>query len=161
LDADYELSDALLAELKALHPEDEVAGFQARFTYRVYGRPLRGTLYPPRIVLYRRTRAWYRSEGHGHRVSIGGRVESLSGTIYHDDRKPLSRWFVSQQIYARNEADYLLTSHFRNLRRADRIRRMGWPAPILVFLYTLFINRCILDGWPGWFYALQRLFAEI
>jgi hypothetical protein len=37
---------------------------------------------------------------------------------------------------------------------------MGWPAPIAVLLYVLFVKRCVLDGWPGWYYALQRLFAE-
>jgi hypothetical protein len=30
-----------------------------------------------------------------------------------------------------------------------------------VLFYTLFVKGCILDGWPGWYYALQRLCAEI
>jgi hypothetical protein len=34
------------------------------------------------------------------------------------------------------------------------------PAPIAVLLYVLFVKGCIRDGWPGWYYALQRLFAE-
>jgi hypothetical protein len=38
---------------------------------------------------------------------------------------------------------------------------MGWPAPILVFFYTLIVKRCALDGWAGWLYVLQRTFAEI
>jgi hypothetical protein len=38
---------------------------------------------------------------------------------------------------------------------------MGWPAPILVFFYTLIVKRCALDGWGGWLYVLQRTFAEI
>ena len=42
----------------------------------------------------------------------------------------------------------------------DRIRLLGWPAPLLVFLYTLIGQRCILDGWPGWLYVLQRMLAE-
>ena len=37
---------------------------------------------------------------------------------------------------------------------------MAWPAPVLVLLYTLFVKGAVLDGWPGWFYALQRLLAE-
>jgi hypothetical protein len=37
---------------------------------------------------------------------------------------------------------------------------MGWPAPLLVFFYTLLVKRCILDGWAGWVYALQRTVAE-
>jgi hypothetical protein len=47
------------------------------------------------------------------------------------------------------------------LSRADRVRLMGWPAPILVFLYVLFAKRAILDGPAGWFYAFQRLLAEV
>ena len=69
LDADYELSSALVDEIKALVPSENVSGYKVGFIYRVYGRPLRATLYPPRTVLYRRTRAQYKNEGHGHRVS--------------------------------------------------------------------------------------------
>jgi len=38
---------------------------------------------------------------------------------------------------------------------------MAWPAPLGVLFYTLFAKGCILDGWAGWFYALQRLVAEV
>src|SRR5262245_11002696 len=53
MDADYELSDALIAELIRLKPAAEQMGYSASFVYRIHGRPLRGTLYPPRTVLYR------------------------------------------------------------------------------------------------------------
>ena len=105
LDADYELSDALVAELRELEPDSNVGGYQSRFIYKVYGRPLRGTLYPPRTVLYRKEGARYRNEGHSHRVSVAGTVLPLAGPIYHDDRKPLRRWFSSQQLYAEKEAE--------------------------------------------------------
>src|SRR5436190_12248780 len=77
LDADYELSGGLLEELKALVPVDRVVGYRVRFVYRIHGRPLRGTLYPPRTVLYRREGAVYGQEGHGHRVRLGGEVLPL------------------------------------------------------------------------------------
>jgi hypothetical protein len=80
--------------------------------------------------------------------------------IYHDDRKPLSRWLTSQQSYARLEADYLLKADGRALSAWDRVRRMAWPAPIVVFFYVFAIKGCMLDGWPGWFYTLQRVLAE-
>jgi hypothetical protein len=121
---------------------------------------LRGTLYPPRIVLHRKEGVSYRQEGHGHRVVIEGDVLPLAGIIYHDDRKPLTRWLASQQRYAWEEAEYLLGSSPQALNWADRLRVMGWPAPIAVFLYALLVKRCLLDGWPGWYYALQRLLAE-
>jgi glycosyltransferase involved in cell wall biosynthesis len=160
LDADYELSESLLTEMESLVPAQEVAGYRVPFVYRIYGKPLRGTLYPPRIVLYRREQAVYRKQGHAHRVSVDGEIRALRGVIYHDDRKPISRWFSAQQRYAREEAAHLLTIPRHQLGRIDRIRLAAWPAPIAVPLYTLLIKGCILDGWAGWYYALQRMLAE-
>ena len=159
LDADYELSEQLVAEIERLE-DDGAAGYSAAFIYRVYGRALRASLYPRRVVIYRRGAATYRNEGHGHRVSVAGRIATLEGKINHDDRKPLSRWFASQRKYAELEADYLLSSPRSKLNRNDRIRLMGYPAPLLVFLYVLIAKRAILDGWAGWLYVLQRTLAE-
>src|SRR5262249_13932486 len=160
LDADYEMSDSLVEELSSLRETEGVAGYRASFVYRVYGRPLRGTLYPPRIVLYRVKNARYGNVGHGHRVTVSGDVRALKGVIYHDERKPLSRWFSSQHSYARLEADYLLEADSGVLSTSDRLRRMAWPAPFAVFLYVLMVKGCLLDGGAGWFYAMQRLQAE-
>ena len=160
LDADYEISDGLVAELSSLRETEGVVGYRASFIYRIYGRPLRGTLYPPRIVLYRVKNAHYTNEGHGHQVNISGDVRALKGVIYHDDRKPLSRWFTAQQSYAKLEADYLLKAEKEVLSVSDRLRLMAWPAPIAVFFYVLVVKGCLFDGWRGWFYALQRTLAE-
>ena len=160
LDADYELSDRLVEEVLNLREREGVAGYRASFIYRIHGRPLRGTLYPPRIVLYRVSNARYTNEGHGHRVTLSGDVRALSGVIYHDDRKPLLRWLASQQSYARLEADYLLKADPGVLSASDRFRQMAWPAPIVVFFYVLVIKGCLFDGWPGWLYTLQRVLAE-
>jgi len=160
LDADYELSDELVTEIGNLRPDDSTGGYLSRFVYRIQGNPLRGSLYPARIVLYRKQRAVYRNEGHGHRVHVTGKVLPLTGPIYHDDRKPLARWLASQSIYALREAEHLLSANRSALKRVDQIRLAVWPAPFLVLLYTLFVKGCLLDGWPGWFYALQRLIAE-
>jgi glycosyltransferase involved in cell wall biosynthesis len=160
LDADYELSEALVDELASLRPGDGIAGYRTRFVYRIGGRALRGSLYPPRTVLYRKSGASYRQEGHGHRVSVGGQVLPLREVIYHDDRKPLSRWVESQRRYARVEAEYLWSRSPQALTRIDRVRRMGWPAPLAIVFYALVIKGCMLSGRAGWYYALQRLIAE-
>ena len=160
LDADYVLSDDLVDELKNLKSVNSIVGYRARFVYRIHGRALRGSLYPPRTVLYRRHKASYQNEGHGHRVVIDGKVTDFKGIIFHDDRKPLARWISAQRRYARDEANYLLGGPREKFSKTDKIRAMGWPAPVLVLLYTLFAKGCILDGWPGWHYALQRLLAE-
>lgn len=161
LDADYELSDELLRELEFLAPPDQVSGFRTPFVYRVHGRALRGTLYPPRMVLYRKVKARYRNAGHAHRVIIDGDVLPLRGVIFHDDRKPLGRWFATQSRYAEQEAEYLLKASPEILRRTDRIRLMAWPAPIGALVYSMIVRGCVLDGWPGWYYTLQRVVAEM
>lgn len=161
MDADYELSDALVPELRAIQPAAGLAGFRARFVYRIHGRPLRGSLYPPRTVLYRVAGARYENEGHGHRIRIDGEVADLKAPIFHDDRKPLARWLRSQLGYAAREAAHLLAAPRASLSRADRIRLMGWPAPMLVFVYVLVAKGALLDGPAGWFYAFQRLLAEV
>jgi glycosyltransferase involved in cell wall biosynthesis len=160
LDADYVLGEGLVREMQSLAPPSNASGYRARFVYTVHGRRLRGSLYPPRTVLYRRDKASYRQEGHTQRVVLDGEVLSFAEVIFHDDRKPLARWIASQQRYARAEAEYLLDPRRPPLRRTDKIRLMGWPAPVAAFFYTLLIKGCLFDGWPGWYYALQRAVAE-
>jgi glycosyltransferase involved in cell wall biosynthesis len=161
LDADYQLSDEIIREMQSLSPAADTNGYGASFVYRVYGHPLRGALYPPRVVLFKKDLATYKNEGHTQRVVVAGNILPLASKIYHDDRKPLARWFQSQQRYARDEARYLLGADPATLSFPHKLRLAGWPAPIAVFVYTLIVKGCALDGWPGWFYVLQRVFAEI
>lgn len=160
LDADYVLTASLIEEMFALAPAPEVAGYQVAFDYCVYGHALRGSLYPPRIVLHRSKGAVYRMEGHGHRVEVPGAVGWLAGRIRHDDRKPLSRWLSAQARYADAEALHLSESRWRALGWADRVRKLILVAPWLVPLYCLIVKRGLLDGLPGWYYAMQRGVAE-
>lgn len=160
MDADYVVSDELAREIQATEEDPAVDGYRAAFVYRIYDKPLRGTLYPPRTVLYRRDKATYQNFGHGHAVRIDGPVRDLAGKIFHDDRKPLSRWFGSQQKYARQEADYLLSTPRDQLKLSDRIRLAMVIAPVVVPIHVLLVKGAILDGRAGWHYVLQRLLAE-
>jgi glycosyltransferase involved in cell wall biosynthesis len=161
LDADYVLSGGIRDELAALKPRAETAGYRAGFTYCIFGRPLRDSLYPPRTILYRGACAHYTDEGHGHRVQIEGAIIPLRSKILHDDRKPLEHWLGEQNRYMIREAAELLATPMNQLKFQDRLRRRIVIAPALVFLYTLFAKGLILDGWPGWFYTLQRTYAEV
>lgn len=161
LDADYVLSDELVAELASLRPADEVSGFQAGFRYCIGGRPLRASLYPPRTVLYRRAAARYENDGHGHRVDVAGRIDRLVHAIYHDDRKPLGRWLRDQDRYAALEVQKLRDADSSSLSFQDRLRRRAVVAPAIVFVYLLLWRGVILDGWPGWIYVCQRTLAEL
>jgi hypothetical protein len=161
LDADYQLSDEIIREMRSLSPAADTNGYSASFVYRVYGHPLRGALYPPRVVLHKNGFATYKNQGHTQRLVVSGNILTLVSKIYHDDRKPLARWFQSQQRYARDETLYLLSADPATLSFPHKLRLAGWLAPIVVFFYTLIVKGCALDGWPGWFYALQRVCAEI
>jgi glycosyltransferase involved in cell wall biosynthesis len=160
MDADYVLTHELVNEIGALRENSGVAAYSAAFTYCIAGRPLRTSLYPPRTVLYRRLQAHYRDEGHTQRVEIQGNVQGLAGKILHDDRKPLDRWFNEQLKYSSKEALLLTTTPRAQLNGPDRLRKTILLGPPVVFAYTLFAKGLILDGWPGWFYAWQRLLAE-
>jgi hypothetical protein len=161
LDADYVVSGELADEIAALEPDATVSGYRIAFNYCVYGRRLSSSLYPAHIALFRREQARYEQHGHTQRLALEGEVGGLRGRIDHDDRKPLARWMSSQLRYAKLEADYLLSSPKGGLRRIDKIRLNGTLGPPLVFFYTLFWKGCILDGWPGWLYVLQRTLAEM
>jgi glycosyltransferase involved in cell wall biosynthesis len=160
LDADYVLTPELQEELKKLRPPQDVRGYSIAFDYCVFGRPLRNSILPPRTVLYRRTGARYRNEGHGHRVAIDGKVERLRGHIWHDDRKPLSRWIQSQDRYTEIEAAYLLKTPEDKLNRPDKIRKWIFVAPLIMPIYLLLARHLILDGWIGWYYVFQRAIVE-
>lgn len=161
LDADFVLSDALVKELAALRPESAVHGYRASFTYCIDGKPLRGAAYPPVVVLFRRTGARYAQDGHTQRVQVPGRIDSLRGRIFHDDRKPLDRWYSSQISYMRLEAQKLLDTPMSGLCMPDRIRRLVVLAPALVFFYCLIVKGNLLDGRRGVIYAMQRAIAEV
>lgn len=161
LDADYILTEEFIDELRSLRPDADTNGYQASFRYSINGRLLRSGVYPPVIVLYRRSAASYTQDGHTHRVVVEGRIRDLCSPIFHDDRKPLSRWFQSQQHYTKLEAQKLLSEPRENLSFNDRVRRLRVIAPVAILFYCLVIRGGVLDGWPGFFYAFQRMLAEL
>lgn len=77
LDADYgvppELGRAMSGLLERADREG-LAGYTLPFRYCIDGRPLRGSLLPPRTCLYRTRQGRYHDEGHGHRIRLDGPV---------------------------------------------------------------------------------------
>jgi glycosyltransferase involved in cell wall biosynthesis len=161
LDADYILPPQLIEELRQIVPTDAVAGYSASFQYCIEGRPLRGSLYPPRVVLFRKARGDYVEDGHKQVLRVRGACGSLETAILHDDRKPLAQWLRAQDRYSDLELDKLMSSAPSALRRRDRLRRLGWLAPIIVPAYCLFARGLILDGRAGFAYTLQRTYYEL
>jgi glycosyltransferase involved in cell wall biosynthesis len=162
LDADYVLSDDLVRELRNWTAQPGVIAYFSRFVYCVYGRPLRGSLYPPRPILFRRDSCRYYQDGHAHALKIeGGGTGWLENIVFHDDRKSLARWVAAQDRYAALEIEKLAKAPAGQLTIPDRIRRSIFLAPPLVFFYTLLGKRLIFDGWAGWLYVFQRTLVEL
>jgi len=160
LDADYVLSDALVAELHGLGEREDLAGYRLHFRYCIEGRALSGSLYPPVTALYRRARTHYIQNGHTQRAVVNGQVGDLNTVAFHDDRKPLARWLAAQDRYARLECELLEQRRWADLRWQDRLRTLLIITPWLVPLYCLTVGKGFRDGWPGLYYALQRGVAE-
>lgn len=161
LDADYVLPDAFLPALDAVVLAGDFDAVHAGFRYCIFGRPLRASLYPPRPVLFRHDRCHYEVDGHSETLRIPGRSASTPVRIDHDDRKSLDRWLASQMAYSRLEAEKLASRPSAELNWPDRLRRTIVLGPIGASVYTLIVKRTILDGWPGWYYAAQRVLAEV
>jgi glycosyltransferase involved in cell wall biosynthesis len=162
LDADYVLDETIVNNVLnlSLNP-NAVAAYSARFKYAIFGKPVRGSLYPPRKVLYTKKKAHYVNDGHGHTVVIDGTVKTLDGFIHHDDRKSFTHWVASQDRYLKKEADKLMQTPFKQLKMADKLRYLIVPAPFFVLFYCLILRGGIFDGKHGWLYAMQRFLAEI
>ncbi len=160
LDADFVLSDEFADELRLLKPPAEASGYSAQLVYCVEGGQLRSSLLPRLVVLFRRTCAEYVQDGHAHRVHVEGEIKHLQAKILHDDRKPLDRWFEAQRRYMLLEARKIKFAR-EQFNFADRVRRLRVVAPAAMFFYCLIIRGGVFDGWPGLFYALQRMAAEL
>jgi len=160
LDADYILSEELVSEISAMPQEPNADSYFANFKYCVFGKPLRGTLYPSRQVLYRKDKALYQEDGHAHRVRVNGRSSVLQSYIYHDDRKSLDRWLNAQNKYMIIESKKILTTPKSQLSFNDRIRKQKIVAPLAILFYCLILKKGLLDGWAGWYYAFERMLAE-
>jgi glycosyltransferase involved in cell wall biosynthesis len=158
LDADYVLTPELVAELDGLRPGDGVA-WAARFRYCIGGRPLRGSLLPPRTVLFRPADGRYVDDGHTQRLVFAGTPRPLRAPILHDDRKPADRWMAAQHRYAALEVDKLRRARWSQLSAQDKARWLGL-GPWLVAPYCLLLKGLVLDGRRGLEYCRQRFVAE-
>lgn len=161
LDADYVLSPELIAELRATSPDREIAGFVTPFEYVVFGAPLRGSVYPAKVTLFRTGAGRYEQDGHTQKLALPGRIGTLRAPIRHDDRKSFPRWLASQNRYMQYEAAKLRSTPSRELSVADRVRSSIVLGPVAMFFYCYLYKRNVLDGRAGLYYAFQRTIAEL
>lgn len=161
LDADFILRDEFVEEIRNIPDDTPIDCYSVTFKYCALGKPLRSSIMTPRQVLFRTDKVSYIDDGHTQVLRVNGNSGMLSSYIYHDDRKPLSRWFLAESRYSKLEAEKLLKTPLSQLNFPDRIRRQKVIAPILVPLYCLFFKGGIFDGSPGVYYAFQRTISEL
>ncbi|HLA09955.1 MAG TPA: glycosyltransferase family 2 protein [Pyrinomonadaceae bacterium] len=161
LDADYIVTAEFINELGRLDSSTAVNGYRANFTYCIQGKRLNSGIYPPVTVLFRKSRARYVQDGHTQRVFVEGGLAQLQAKILHDDRKPMRHWLQAQSRYTELEALKLLRTPSNDLSWTDRVRRWRVVAPVAVFFYCLVLRGGVLDGWAGFYYAFQRMLAEL
>jgi glycosyltransferase involved in cell wall biosynthesis len=157
LDADYQLTDTLIAELAGLDPDAPVSAYKITFEYAIFSNKLLSSLYPPNTILLRKGQFSVWDKGHTEAWTVEGPIKRLNSRIIHDDWKVTEQWLAAQGRYMRRELRFLPTKR----SKFKRWLRLHPPLmPIAVFLYCLFAKGMILNGRAGMFYALQRLIAE-
>jgi glycosyltransferase involved in cell wall biosynthesis len=161
LDADHQVSAELQKEIAALAPPKDINGYCVRFQYAVYGKVLPGSAYPPSIALFRNDHGRYVQDGHTQKLKLSGASGNLNGVLVHNDRKSTDRWIKSQVHYALLEFDKLKTAPRSKLSLPDRIRLLKIVAPLVMLVFCLLIKRNVFRGKAGFFYAFQRLTAEL
>jgi len=157
LDADYQVSDALVSELARLDPSAPVDAYRIRFDYAIFSHNILSSLYPSNTILVRKNKFSVRDKGHTEAWDVKGPIATLSGTVLHDDWKPTGQWLTAQARYMQRELEWL------HVGRDGLVRwlRLRPPLmPILTFMYCLFGKGLIISGRAGIFYALQRMVAE-
>ncbi len=163
LDADYIISDKLSHEIETINfegisPEDI---FNVPFKYCIFGFPLKGTVLPPRPVIFNKKKSRYYQDGHTQQLQYDGKSFMLKNHILHDDRKKLGRWLVAQDKYANLELVKYANLQHQPLSLADKIRTRTSLAPFLMFFYCYLYKGTILNGRKGLYYSFQRAYAEL
>jgi glycosyltransferase involved in cell wall biosynthesis len=157
LDADYQLSEAFIAEMSGLSSANAAVAYKAGFDYAVFGRRLVASLYPPKPVLLRIGRFSISDEGHTEGWVVDGPVAQLRARLTHDDWKPMREWAMAQARYMTREQEKLES---KRVGLRDWLRMHPPLMPLAVFFYCLFVKGLIFSGRPGLMYTLQRTIAE-
>jgi|SRR5579862_2209952 len=157
LDADYQVTGALIDELAHLNPDAPVNAYRIAFDYAIFSHRLTSSLYPANTILLRVGHFSVEDKGHTETWSVDGPVKRLKERVVHDDWKPTEQWLNSQGRYMRRE----LESAESERKGLSAYLRLKPPLmPMLAFFYCLFGKGLIFNGRAGMFYALQRLVAE-
>jgi hypothetical protein len=132
LDADMQVTPALLQEIEGKFLSGGFAGGVIPFKYQYHGKALSGSLCPPQLRLFKQTEVRVAQPDHTQRFSIAGDIYKFRSPLIHDDRKPVERWVASQLAYQLLNQKELSNGGRRRMR--DRLRHLGVMPPIVGLL---------------------------
>jgi glycosyltransferase involved in cell wall biosynthesis len=157
LDADYEVPTPFVDEMRSRFLSGRYRGGSAAFEYRIQGRPLLGSVYPAKLVIFNRDEVRVSQPGHTQEFRVEGDVYRFAARLIHDDRKPVTRFVNSQMEYSRLEASRLLNGHAN--RWQDRLRRSG-IMPLVAGVGAYIRSGGPLRGSASLRYAYERTLFE-
>jgi glycosyltransferase involved in cell wall biosynthesis len=120
LDADMRPGPGFQEELAHFTDQSDQAAI-VPFEYRIHGRPLPGSIYPPQVRVFRGEDIRIEQRGHTQVFSVAGPLYRFRSKLIHEDRKPFSRWLANQLEYASLEAERI-----RNAPTIALIDRLRW-----------------------------------
>ena len=156
LDADMRPSREFSEELTSFLAGSGRAGL-VPFEYRIHGRRLLGSIYPPQVRVFAKDSVRVEQRGHTQVFTPTAPVYRFRAKLIHEDLKPFSRWLTNQLKYAALEADRIRTAPSHGLR--DRLRRSGF-SPAITGAYAYLRAGGPFSGSAARAYAQERIVFE-
>jgi glycosyltransferase involved in cell wall biosynthesis len=151
LDADERVSPELRGEIQrglaAAAPDLE--GFWIpRLVYYLGRWWHRGGWYPDyRLRLFRRDKAWWGGTNPHEKVLVAGKTRRLSGNLLHFTYADVSRHLKTVN-HLTDISAVETAKRSQSVGVSELVVRPAWR-----FLRSLFVDRGVLEGWPGVFVA--------
>jgi glycosyltransferase involved in cell wall biosynthesis len=157
LDADMQVSTGFSEEAESSFLPGDFDGAVLRFEYGYYGHHLLGSLCPPQLRLFRRSRVKITQPHHSQEFSVAGRLYKFQSTLIHDDQKSIERWLSSQFAYQSLIEKILMNGGRKRIR--DLLRLSGIMPPLIGALAYVKAGGP-LRGAAAARYAYERSVAE-
>lgn len=165
LDADWRIPAAALHEIINKIESPEINAISVGFDFAIHGNLTSVGLYGPVTCIFRPDNVDILQDGHTERIVTTGNKVSLGTKFIHDDRKPLSRFFRSQERYSILELKkHSENKKTKNRRLRNRVKSTIRQYPILSLLILISLLSILklgaLKGDAARHYIFQRVMAE-